>query len=153
VDTIQPQNLMVDLGSIVQESPVSTIHDTNDSLLQTVPESEAIDPPFRNHRPQRSRKQNQKYYGDQWFNVGRCSRSKLALEIGQTKEAIFLAKLSWDDLHQPIEEWYMNLLYRQDPYTNEGVHGEMGYYTHLLTSDSPTLEEILSMDDQTEKEM
>jgi hypothetical protein len=47
----------------------------------------------------------------------------------------------------------MNLLYRRDPYTNENVHGEMGYYTHLLTSDSPTLAEILSMEDQTEKEM
>jgi hypothetical protein len=45
------------------------------------------------------------------------------------------------------------LLYKQDPFTNEDIHGEMGFYTHMLVSDSPTLSEILAMEDQDEKEL
>jgi hypothetical protein len=52
-----------------------------------------------------------------------------------------------------IEENYTNLLYRQDSYTNEDIHGEMGYYTHLQSSDSPTLSEILGMEDKEEREL
>jgi Reverse transcriptase (RNA-dependent DNA polymerase) len=104
--------------------------------------------------PQRDRKQNNKYFGDQWVNVGICSRSKAGLECGyKSKEVSFLAKLDWNNLTSPIEQRYSNLLYRQDPYTDEDIHGEMGFNTHMLTSDSPTLSEILAMEDKEEQEL
>jgi hypothetical protein len=71
--------------------------------------------------------------------------------VYHSKEASFLAKLDWTNINMPIEEKYTNLLYRQDPYTNEDIHGEMGYFTQLQSSDSPTLLEVLAMEDKEER--
>jgi hypothetical protein len=69
-----------------------------------------------------------------------------------TKESGFLSKLDWSKVQQPIAEKYTNLLYQKNPYTDEDMHVEMGYYTHLQSLDSPTLTEILTMEDKEEQQ-
>jgi hypothetical protein len=74
-----------------------------------------VEPP-NNNRPQRERKANRKYFGDQWVNVGICAQTKLGVEnVCHSKEASFLAKLDWMNINTPVEEKYLNLLYRTDP--------------------------------------
>jgi Reverse transcriptase (RNA-dependent DNA polymerase) len=172
INEIQPRNLIDDLNSNATSSPHTLdgieLHPPT-SLLQNqspdspqppasplpiIPEQTVLVEPPNNNRPQLEQKANRKYFGDQWVNVGLCSRTKLGVVcVYYSKEASFLAKLGWTNINTPVEEKFSNLLYRTDPYTNEVVHGEMGYNTHLQTSDSPTLTEILSMEDTAERQL
>jgi hypothetical protein len=77
---------------------------------------------------------------------------KIQNTLAMNGSASFLATLDWDILNEPIHERYTNLLNCVDPETNFDVHGEMGFVTHINTSDTPTLHEILNMTDTVEQE-
>jgi Reverse transcriptase (RNA-dependent DNA polymerase) len=74
------------------------------------------------------------------------------VRVPLSEPASFLAKLDWDMISEPIHERYSNLLHCVDPETNLDVHGEMGFFTHINTSDTPTLNDILNMTDPVEQE-
>jgi hypothetical protein len=101
-----PQNRVEDLDTNVNSPTNSPNPNENQSTtpLPPIPEQTTVaEPP--NIRPRRERKVNQKYNGDQWVNVGICSRTKMGLEsVSHTKEASFLAKLDWTNIKTPIEE-------------------------------------------------
>jgi hypothetical protein len=99
-------------------------------------------------RPQRSQRQNPRYFGDEWVNIA----TTINVHSPLSEPASFLATLDWDILNEPIHERYTNLLHCVDPETNFDVHGEMGFVTHINTSDTPTLHDILNMTDTVEQE-
>lgn len=107
-----------------------------------------------NDRPRRERNKNPKYFSDQWINVGSCFRNRSTVpSLLLSEPAAFLIKLELDKYYIPIEEKYTSLLHRIDPYTDEDVHGEMGFFTQMNNSDFPTLREILNMQDKDEQEL
>jgi hypothetical protein len=149
IDTsITPRNLLDDLDGVND-------HDT----LPTVPESSPTPAPslasplsVPADRTTRTRRPNPRYFSDQWINIGSCSRNNYQVTIhSMSSTGSYLSKIDWDNISEPISERCTNLLHRHDPHTDEVNHGEMGYFTHLNSLDSPTLTDILTMEDKVEQ--